>query len=504
MNRHLQAMPYDQGFDISLLRRAADAAQDIIWEHDLADGRIHFSEHLTQLLGYTERHLGAEEFAATVLHPDDFLHIRGLLLQAITTGQDRLHFPAHRMRRSDGGFIYAESHIIISRDDQDNPISVTGVTRDITRQYRNELELQRLNQQLKERTEQLQASMDRYDLVAKATSDIIWDWNLLTNEDWFSGNVEGLFGYVPGAEPAEGDAWLERLHPHDRDRVVNSVRAAIDMGQPHWEAEYRFRRPDGSWATILDRGYTLFDTQGRPVRMIGSMQDISHLKELQERIVSEKVRFQQGITRATIRSQEREREALGRELHDNINQILASCKLMTEVSVREVAVRDTFLPRTLTQLSLVIEEIRRLTRSLAPPALGEIGLSGSLQELVDGANHSCSTKFTLIVSGDVQQLPDEAALMLYRIVQEGVHNIQKYASAAKASITLNLSEERVDLQIADNGAGFDLSDKRTGIGFRNIRSRIQLFSGSLDIDSAPGLGCRLRVQIPLHNMLAPS
>ncbi|TCZ71803.1 PAS domain-containing protein [Flaviaesturariibacter aridisoli] len=349
----------------------------------------------------------------------------------------------------------------------------------------------------------LQASIDRYHLVAKATSDVVWDWDLVTNENWFNENFELQFGYAQDALQSSINDWLDRLHPDDHDRVLTSIHNAINEGRQHWEEEYRFRRADGTYARILDRGYTLYDEQNKPFRMIGSMQDITHLKELQERITSEQVRYQRGITETTIRAQEQERAGIGRELHDNINQILASCKLMTEMALREQHLRETLLPRTVNHLNTAIEEIRKLSRELVPPPFDEVGLDEGLRALIESTDGIGGTHIRLCVNGDAARIEPAIRLVLYRIVQEQLHNIQKYAAAAEATVALSISDASVRLEVSDNGAGFDPSVKKSGIGLRNIRNRAQLHGGGLTIDAAPGLGCTLTVEIPLPGKTMP-
>lgn len=343
----------------------------------------------------------------------------------------------------------------------------------------------------------LQSSIDRYHLVAKATSDVVWDWDLRTDSNWFNENFEQHFGYAPSAIGPTIDAWHDRMHPDDRERVLSSVRTAIDEGRSRWEDEYRFRKADGSYALILDRGYTLYDEHNKPYRMIGSMQDITHIKELQDRIMLEQLRHQRQITESTIRAQEQERAGIGRELHDNINQILASCKLMTEMALREHHLRDTLLPRTLTQLNTAIEEIRKLSSELVPSDMEEINVSHALRELVESTDSVSATRISLNVMGNPQRVCYDVGLVLFRIAQEGLNNIQKYAAATEALVLLEVDEDVVRLTLSDNGAGFDPALKKKGIGLRNIRNRAGQMGGKLSIDSAPAKGCTITVEIPL-------
>ena len=119
---------------------------------------------------------------------------------------------------------------------------------------------------------------ERFHLVARATADTIWDWNLVTDAMWWNEGMQSLFGVPPGELPPDSRSWTERLHPDESADVVHGIHAAIDSNASHWSAEYRFRRQDDSYAWVLDRGFLIRDGEGRAVRMVGGMADISAQK----------------------------------------------------------------------------------------------------------------------------------------------------------------------------------------------------------------------------------
>ncbi len=143
-------------------------------------------------------------------------------------------------------------------------------------------ELQRANEALEERirtqTVELQRTQERFDLVAKATNDAIWDWNLVTDQIWWNQGFTTLFGYQAHEIEPGIESWYGRIHPDDQQRVVTGIHAVIDHGGRQWADEYRFRKADGSYASVLDRGYALHDAGGKPYRMLGSMQDVTERK----------------------------------------------------------------------------------------------------------------------------------------------------------------------------------------------------------------------------------
>ncbi|NRD67826.1 PAS domain-containing protein [Corallococcus exiguus] len=142
-------------------------------------------------------------------------------------------------------------------------VSVSGVSLDITERRRAEQELR--------------ASETRYRLATLATRDIIWDWDLVTDEIHWSESAPRVLRLDTSRGPPVMDTawWTASLHPDERGRVMRELRAALDSHEGHWVAEYRMRRGDGTWAFIEDRGRVVKDLQGRPVRMVGAMQDVT-------------------------------------------------------------------------------------------------------------------------------------------------------------------------------------------------------------------------------------
>src|SRR5581483_699177 len=99
--------------------------------------------------------------------------------------------------------------------------------------------------------EALRRSNERFNLAVRATNDVIWDWDLETDELWWNENLKRVFGYAPETHRT-GEFWKSAIHPEDRDRIVNGIHALIDGGTDNWSDEYRFLRADGTYAHVLD------------------------------------------------------------------------------------------------------------------------------------------------------------------------------------------------------------------------------------------------------------
>ncbi len=131
--------------------------------------------------------------------------------------------------------------------------------------------------------EDLRLSDERFVLLGRATSDMAWDWDLETDSIWRNENLTTMFGYTAEDMEPAGAWWELHIHPEDRDRVIKGIHEVIDHGERYWGAEYRWQKKDGSYVTVLDRGYVLQDEEGKPVRMVGSTMDITARRE-EERI----------------------------------------------------------------------------------------------------------------------------------------------------------------------------------------------------------------------------
>ncbi len=128
-----------------------------------------------------------------------------------------------------------------------------------------------------------ESNLERFRSLANATSDCIWDWDLLQNDHiWWSEGIQTLFGYRPEQIEPTVDSWTSRIHPDELERVSRGIHAVIDHDVLNsWRDEYRFARADGTWADVVDRGFVIRDSAGKAVRMIGGMTDISHIKHVQ-------------------------------------------------------------------------------------------------------------------------------------------------------------------------------------------------------------------------------
>lgn len=345
--------------------------------------------------------------------------------------------------------------------------------------------------------EELRSSNERFSFVLKAISDYIWDWDIETGQIYRSESLTKFTGHTEESIENNQNWWFERVHPDDLERVRNNISTCLNKGNAHWHDEYRFRCADNSYKHIIDKGYIIYK-DGKAIRAIGAVQDVTENKRLEAKLQLHKIRQHRAINRAIIMTQDHERNELGKELHDNVNQILATASLFLNhakgVSVKE---KKEYTERSNEYIQLAIEELRKISKSLNTSIVEQAGLKEPLKDLVQNLLLHPSMSVRLEYGDDVEHgLSAEQKLMMYRIIQEQTNNIIKYAEADKISIIIRKEKKSFLLAISDNGKGFDPKQSCKGIGLANIRHRVEAFNGIMKIDTTPGKGCSLEVSIP--------
>src|SRR6185369_12804440 len=143
---------------------------------------------------------------------------------------------------------------------------------------------------------------------------------------------------------------------------------------------------DGTYSWVYDRGYIMRDADNKPYRMIGAAQNITERKRLEQEVLNAELNRQKAISQITIETQEKERTEIGKELHDNVNQILTTTKLYLDLAATNPELKDELIEKSSKNIINAIAEIRQLCRSLMLPTLGDLGLIDSIEELVEDIN----------------------------------------------------------------------------------------------------------------------
>ncbi|MEO6316454.1 MAG: response regulator [Chitinophagaceae bacterium] len=222
--------------------------------------------------------------------------------------------------------------------------------------------------------------------------------------------------------------------------------------------------------------------------------------------ITEKIQHERKISRAIIKTQEDERYEIGAELHDNVCQILASSLMSFRLlkSSLEPAGIELF-NRSQDYILLATEEIRNLSHRLAPAFFIESTMEEAFERVLNDFNADDKFTFALYFDKTVTKtkIGMDLQLNLYRILQEQLSNILKYAGASMVKVTVVIHNEKIKMSITDDGIGFNTLTVKNGIGIANMKRRAELFFGKMEINSSVGNGCEVSVEIPLNeNIIA--
>ena len=346
--------------------------------------------------------------------------------------------------------------------------------------------------------QELMESNERFHYVTKITSDAIWDFDLVKNEIYRSETFSRLSGYSPAEIGSNLNWWVDRIHPDDRERVKQNLEKHYQQQHERWEDEYRFEYADGHYKVLHDRGL-IFYQQGKPVRILGAIRDITDETALRQKLREEQEKKNHAVAIAALMAQENEKSRISRELHDNVNQILMSAKLYMESARQDTEKADIFLEKAIEYQLLALHEIRKISRTLSTPGVNNAGLEESINDIVKNLEALQQIEVDFVFDPAVDGLlSNEEKVTVYRVIQEQTSNIIKYASATKVCINVAVLDHQLQLVISDNGKGFDpdYKDGSKGIGLFNMQCRARSHYGSFSVRSAVGKGCIIEMRFP--------
>lgn len=478
-----------RGIDISRRRRAeknlkeseeryrliVETAQEGIWLIDENSITTFVNEPMARMLGYTReemigKHLYHFMDESEMMQADKNIARRK---QGIADDEEFV------FQKKDGQSIWTRLHV--------SPIFRDGI-------YRGALAMITDVTEKKEAEQQLRISEQRFKSLVQNSSDMICIIDEQALCRYISPTVIDILGYDP--DFVIGKNPFDFIHEEDKESVYKQFTQFIKE-KNLVTSPYRFLNANGDWRWLEAKGVNLLkdpDIRG----LIVNCRDITERIMLHTELERRGKEIQKEMTAAVIKAQESERAQLGQELHDNVNQVLTTVKLYNEMLHDGLGEPKDLIAKSIHHLQSSINEIRSISKRLSAPTLGHISLQDSIKELVESINLIRRVNIIYTIDGYVNTIASqEVHLAVYRIVQEQLNNILKYADASFASIEVALKDNTLLLVIRDDGRGFDVYQKKEGIGITNMKSRAENLDGSFHIESAPGQGCLIKVSIPL-------
>jgi len=305
------------------------------------------------------------------------------------------------------------------------------------------------------------------------------------NRSWFD-----MIGRAP--DQALGLGWREGMHPNDLERYMEVYRHAFAAREP-FSIEYRMRRRDGRYRWWLDNGAPRYEAGGGFLGYVGVVIDLTDCRSVRKAM--------RGLSGRLIEAQEQERARIGRELHDNVSQRLALLSIDIDKlwqalpdGADEMAARVARLRAASRDVAREVHDLSHQLHSIKLEALGLVpAVRGHCREV---SQHSIQVQFS--DANVPNTLGDDAALCVFRIVQEALANVVKHSGAAEARVMLSGGDGEIVLRVEDGGCGFEPDTRRDGIGLMSMRERVQLVGGDITVRSTPNQGTVIEARVPVQ------
>ena len=433
------------------------------------------------LLGYSFKEALGNEIS--MLIAPGLQNEESRIIGRITRGEYIEHYETQRITKN-GSIVRISLNVSPIKDSEGEITGASMIARDITQRKNAEQEKE----------------FDRNNLAAliNNTNDLIWsvdqELKLITFNDSFNDFIK----LVSGKSLVKGDDILSSKFTEGRSEHYRTFYKRALEGETFTITDH-FDYPVERWSEIsfypIRKGDTVIGNAcfSRDITERGKNEISFRAMELE--ILNQKVQEQKKITRAIINAQEKERNHLGQELHDNINQILISTKLYLAIAGNANEALKKLIKYPMELLDSSILEIRSLSSRQVTP-LKNVYLKELVRVLLDKLKENSTIKTVFVYKVKNGSIDDYLKLNIYRIIQEQINNIVKYADPANVGISIQAEEGMIHIEIGDDGKGFDVNKKRKGIGISNMMNRIESFNGEMTIESAPGRGCKIRIAIP--------
>ena len=427
-------------------------------------GATFISDGIRAQLGYEPAQFTQNpEFWASRIHPDDLSRVM-VNLQKLFENDRYEH--EYRFLHADGSWRWMHDQLALIRNEDGNPLEIVGSWLDITERVHAE--------------EQLRLSEARYKEAQQTAAIGNWDRDIVNNESWWSDELYSMLALDPMAQKPSFETFLERVVPHERQRVRDNLEQTLANGGSY-AIDVPIVLPDGTERILRSQGAIRFDADSRPVRISGTLQD-----------VTERIRLEREIVAAS--DQERARIML--ELHDDLGQELTviSWGLMNLAKqlARDGSQHEQNARRLISMIQESISDTFRVSQSLSPSFWSTLGVKEALRALANEVNEHTDAVCRVEFSDDQEFYDEEVAAHMYRVAQESINSALKYGNAQNIELRCEHDGSSLCLEVLDDGTS--IPPERDGIealGLRTMRYRADMLHGRLDVTRRTSGGTRV-------------
>ena len=350
----------------------------------------------------------------------------------------------------------------------------------------------------KQMEKRLRESEEKYRLLVDNLPGVLYkgykDWSV----EFFDKKIELLTGYAVDEFNSGRIKWSDIIDMEDLETARESFIQALKTDKSYVR-EYRIKSKTGNTHWIQERGQIVCDNKGKIAYVNGVFFDITERKEAEEHI--------HALTQQLMKAHEDERQMISRELHDRIGQDLSMLKIGCDTLFDDHPEVHPGMRQKISKLTKILHgsimAVRDLAYDLRPPSLDQLGLARTIFQYCEDFSEKTGLSVDFNSAGmDDLRLDFDTEINLYRLVQEGLININKHADARQATIRLVASFPNIILRIEDNGKGFNVRDRLVAVsnekrmGLRSMEERVGLLKGKMRIQSRPTEGTKIFIEVP--------
>jgi PAS domain S-box-containing protein len=327
-----------------------------------------------------------------------------------------------------------------------------------------------------------------------------WDWDLRRNELHWSDEVYNIFGLDPHQFEKTYVAFLNYVHPDDRESVKKAINDALHEGKPY-SIEHRVVLEEGILKVVHEQGEVTY-ADGEPIRMVGTVQDITERKIQEEKLRNSREQLR-NLSAHLDTVREQERTSIAREIHDELGQSLTALKMDISWLRNKYIEHEPLTEKANSMIKIIdstIRSVKRISSELRPVVLDDLGLIAAIEwqaeEFQKRTGIECRVKF----EPDDIILDRAISTAVFRIFQEALTNVIRHAAATEVKVSLEETGGQIHLSVEDNGKG--ISEKQIShpksFGLIGIRERVHFLGGEVRLHGTRNKGTSLIVIIPIE------
>lgn len=506
-----QELLHDQFF----LEKASESAKIGYWSSEPLDenGKLIWSKEVFKIFGMAEKDFkGTNKDFFERVHPEDRQRVSELSRQALE--KSSIYDVDHRIILPNGSVRWVNEKAQVLRDEKNNPTLMIGVVQDINDRKIIEEVLREYN--------------DRYEILSKATKDVIWDWDVVNDRVLYNQSLQEMLGYHPMDVRVESLWWEERVHRDDHDLVIQDMNEVFAKHLNTWEFSYRFRTAANNYKYINDRSFVIYDKKGSPIRMIGAMQDVTEITEyrlsLEQKVIERTKELNQALQKEKELVDLRSRfvSIASHEFRTPLSSIALATGFIKKFKKK---LKPEDLDKKLQSIDMQVNHMTALLGDVLTVGKGDAGkievnwvdvnLQSLLSELAVEVTHSTKNTHAIKLNMhcSIKSFKTDEGLIRNIVINLLTNAIKFSPSAKTVDLTVECSTTHLTLRVRDYGVGVPPEELEkifeafyrvkssssiggTGLGLSIVKKATELLEGNIQVKSNAGQGSEFIVTLP--------